>query len=197
MLTGRQKQSGLTLIELMITLTIVAVLLLVGLPSFFAWMQSSQIRNAADSILNALVLARTEAIRQNKPVNFQLVTTVTAACAVSTSGTNWVVSLENPAGKCNQAQSDTVAPRIVQKRAANEGSPNVVVAADLATITFNGVGQATNLTVSPTSITVTNPTGGTCASTGGTIRCLRVDTTPAGQIRMCDPARASTDPQGC
>jgi type IV fimbrial biogenesis protein FimT len=197
MLTPRRNPSGFTLVELMITLTIAAVLLLLGLPSFFAWLQSSQIRNSADSILNALALARTEAIRRNTPVNFQLVTTVTASCTVSTSGTSWVVSLESPAGKCNQPQSDSVAPRIVQKRAVNEGSPNVVVAADLATITFNGMGQATNLVVSPTSITVTNPTGGACASAGGPIRCLRVDTTPGGQIRMCDPARASTDPQGC
>lgn len=200
MLTLRRNSAGATLIELMIAFTVFAILLVIGVPIFSAWIQSSQIRTSAEAILDGLGLARAEAVHQNKLVSFQLVTTVTGSCAVSASGANWVVSLDDDAsGKCDQPPSDSTAPRIVQKRAANEGSPNAVVAADRATITFNGTGQVTR-PASPASINITNPTGGTCAAAGGgggPMRCLRVEVTTAGQIRMCDPARSSTDPQAC
>ncbi len=199
----RRNPPGFTLIELLVTLSIVGILLVAGIPSVSAWMQNTQIRNSAESTLNGLVLARTEAVRQNKTVNFQLVTDVTNSCALSASGGSWVVSRDDPTGKCANAPAeslalaDRVTPFIVQTRAAHDGSGNAVVAAGQTTITFNSLGQATNLGASPRSITVTNPTGGSCAADGGPMHCLRVDVTTAGQIRMCDPALASTDPRAC
>ncbi len=41
-------------------------------------------------------------------------------------------------------------------------------------------------------------TGGGCQDAGtGAMRCLEVDVTMSGQVRMCDPALPATDPQGC
>lgn len=192
-----REQRGFTMIELMIGLTIFGLLLLFGAPSFSAWIQSSQIRNSAESIQNGLILARAEAVRRNRTVNFQLVDSLTASCAISASAGNWVVSSSNPAGLCDLAPSDTSSPGTIQKRSTNEGSPNAVVAADQGTIAFNGLGRATNLAASPANINITNPSGGTCASAGGRMRCLRVDVTTAGQVRMCDPALAAPDTRAC
>lgn len=187
-------QSGITLIEVMIGLVILGILLAAGLPSFSQWIQSSQIRTSADALQNGLTLARTEAVRRNTNVRFQLVSTTTAACALSDTGSSWVVSLDDPTGACDSAASDTVAPRIVQIRASGEGAPNAVInGGGVSTITFNGTGQAS---VAAT-LNVTNPTGGTCAAVGGQMRCLRVTVSTGGQVRMCDPARAADDPQGC
>lgn len=197
MLIHRRGQHGLTLIELMIGLAIFGMLLLSGAPNFSAWIQSSHVRNAAESIENGLTLARAEAVRRNTPVNFHLVDSLTASCVVSATAGNWVVSRADPAGKCDVAPSESVLPRTIQKRSTNEGSPNAVVAADQGTITFNALGRATNLAAATASFNVTNPSGGTCASVGGRIRCLRVDVTPAGQVRMCDPALAATDARAC
>ena len=202
MLTRRNPQ-GFTLIELLITLSIVGILLAAGFPGFLAWMQNTHIRNSAESALNGLALARTEAVRQNKTVNFQLVTNVSSSCALSVSGGSWVVSREDPSGKCNLPPAESLAPAnrvtpfIVQARAGNDGAANAIVAAGQTTITFNSLGQATNLGASPRSINVTNPKGGACAVDGGPMHCLRVDVTAAGQIRMCDPALTSTDPRAC
>lgn len=190
-------QRGLTMIELMIGLTIFTLLLLVAAPNFSAWIQSSHIRNSAESIQNGLILARVEAVRRNQTVNFQLVDSLTASCAISALAGNWVVSRSSPAGSCGAAPSDTSSPFIIQKRSTNEGSPNAVVAADQGTITFNGLGRATNLAASPASINITNPSGGSCASATGPMRCLRVDVTKAGQVRVCDPALATTDARAC
>ena len=59
------RQRGLTLIELMIGVVITGILLAMGVPSFASWLQSSQIRTAAGSILDGLQLAHAEAIRRN------------------------------------------------------------------------------------------------------------------------------------
>lgn len=189
------RQAGMSLIELMIGIVVLGILLVLGAPTFSRWTQSSQIRNSAEAIHNGLMLARAEAVRRNTTVRFQFVTTTTGACALSDTGANWVVSLDNPAGACDAAPSDNVAPRIVQVRSAAEGSRNAAVnAGGVSLITFNGTGQATG--GAPAAINVTNPTGGACAP-GGPMRCMRVTVATGGQIRMCDPARAAGDPQGC
>lgn len=187
------RQAGMSLIELMIGIVVFAILLALGAQTFSRWHQSSQIRNAAEAVHNGLMLARAEAVRRNTTVRFQFVTTTTSACALSDTGTNWVVSLDDPAGHCADAPSDDVVPRIVQVRSAAEGSRNAAVnAGGVSLITFNGTGQAS----AAAAINVTNPTGGACAP-GGPMRCMRVTVATGGQIRMCDPARAAGDPQGC
>ena len=190
-------QRGVTIVELMIGLVLMAMLLVLAAPSFVAYFQNSHIRNSAESIQNGLLTARAEAVRRNKLISFQFVDTMTSACALSTAGTNWVISQNSPAGACDQAPSESTAPLIIQKRSSAEGSQQAAVTAAQATITFNGLGRATNLGASPSSINVTNPSGGTCVAASGAMRCLRVDVTTAGQVRVCDPALASTDVRSC
>jgi type IV fimbrial biogenesis protein FimT len=189
------RHAGFTVIELMIGLIVLGILMAMGIPSFARWIQSSQIRNSAEAIQSGLMFARTEAVRLNTRVRFQLVTTTTAACALADTGASWVVSLDDPAGACDSAASDTVAPRILQIRNSAEGSPNAVVNGNgQSQINFTGNGQASIAA----TINITNPTGGACATTpSGVMRCLNVTISTGGQIRMCDPARAANDPQGC
>jgi type IV fimbrial biogenesis protein FimT len=178
-------QRGVTMIELVVVVAIIAILAAIAIPSFSTWIQNSQIRNSAEAIQNGLQLTRNEAVRRNTLVSFWLTTTADATCALSTAGPNWVISFDNPASLCANAfineafpVSDAVnnpAPRIIQMRSASEGSP--VPAADI-------------------NINITNPTGGACAA-AGKMRCLRVVVSPNGQVRMCDPSLANTDPRGC
>lgn len=189
---------GATLVELMIGLAIVALLFAMGAPSFFTWIQNSQIRTSAEAIQNGLYLARAEAVRRNTTTRFQLTTTLNSSCALSVSGTSWVVSLDDPSGACDSAASDTVAPRIIQTRAGTEGTTNAVVVAAQSSIAFNGLGRVTPVPVGNIDIDISNPAGGACATASAAgMRCLRVRVAAGGQIRMCDPILASTDPQGC
>lgn len=198
MLKPRHLQKGATLTELLIGVGIVASLFAMGAPSFRGWVQNSQIRTSTEAIQNGLRLAHGEAVRRNALVRFQLTSNLTASCALSTTGGNWVVSLDSPVGACNAAPSDTVAPRIIQTRSSAEGSTNAVITAGQSSIIFNGLGRITPVPAGNIDIDITNPTGGTCATTGTDgMRCLRVRISTGGQIRMCDPLLASTDPQGC
>ena len=197
MLTLADGQRGYSLIELAIGLVILSLMMTMGIPSFSTWIQNSQIRTAAEDIQSGLQLSRAEAVRRNMPVRFQTTTTADNACALSTTGGNWVISLDDPSGACAAVPSATIAPRIVQLRAAAEGSVNAAVTAGQSPITFNGLGRVTPVPSGDIDIDITNPTGGTCVAAGGPMRCLRVVVSTAGQIRMCDPTLASTDPQGC
>ncbi len=192
--------AGFTLIELMIGLTVLGMLLMIGLPSLATWIQNTQIRTAAEGMQSGLQLARAEALRRNTSVRFQLVDTLTSACALSATGTNWVVSLADTTGACQQAPSDTTAPQIIQKKASAEGAPNANIAATGGTsVTFNGIGRVIN--VGPlTRVDITNARGGACKTAGADepMRCLRVAVSSAGQVRMCDPAVTDvTDPRSC
>jgi type IV fimbrial biogenesis protein FimT len=203
----RRAQAGVSLIELMIGLTIVAFLLFLGVPEFSNFLQNTQIRNAAETTLAGLTLARAEAVRRNAPVRFQLVSDLTAGCAVSTSALNdsnalnWVVSLEDPAGACDVDPGDT-APQIVQKKSAREGSRNVLVSTTgTPALTFNGLGRVSG--VGGLQRLDFKSASGICVhvdDVNGTMRCLAIMVTSGGSIKMCDPkvpASIPPDPRHC
>ena len=58
------------MIELLVTMTVAAILLMLALPSYTEFMRNTRIRGTADSIASGLRLAQTEAIRMNQNVEF-------------------------------------------------------------------------------------------------------------------------------
>ncbi|HVC12291.1 MAG TPA: GspH/FimT family pseudopilin [Burkholderiales bacterium] len=196
-------QRGVTLIELMIGLVIMALVLFLGVPAFTTFLQNTQIRNAGATTLQGLDLARSEAVRLNTPVRFQLVSDFTSACTLSTTSLNWIVSLADPTGLCNVAPaggnaSTAAAPQIVEEKNASEGSANVAVTADASNVVFNGLGRVVGTGI--TQIDLSNPAGGNCqnATTPGPMRCLRIQVSTGGQAKLCDPkVTDTTDPRVC
>ena len=194
----------MSLIELMVGIAIVALLFALAAPSFGTWIQNSRIRTTAESIQDGLMLTRGEAVRRNTDVRFQLTTTLDSNCALSTSGTNWVINLGlyDPTGACGNPSADPgdpnpPAPGIIQVRAGAQGTINALVDASQSLIVFNGLGRLTPVPAGNINIAISNPVGGSCAVDGGPMRCLQVEVSPAGQVRMCDPVFPSTDPIGC
>ena len=81
---------------------------------------------------------------------------------------------------------------ILQKGAV-ANSANVKVNASQTVFAFNGLGQQASTTepttTAPEAMTVQiTATEGSCVQAGGEIRCLNITVSPAGQVRMCDPA---------
>jgi type IV fimbrial biogenesis protein FimT len=135
-------------------------------------------------------------VRRNTIVRFQL---VTGACQLGENGPSWFVSLDEAAGDCSIDPEEKNAPRGIQFRDGAEGSDSktaIVSAGNISSYVFNGVGR---LTTPPSVIDVTNGNipGLSCKASGGGVRCLRVAVSAGGQIRMCDPALPSSDPQAC
>ena len=195
------------MIELAVTMVILALLLVGAGPSMGAWMRNTQVRNTASSILAGLNRARNEAMRRNVPIRFSLVSladsaTMGSSCALSGSGVSWVVSVRDPAGNCQYAPATVAAdasdPMIVETNAGGVGGKNVVVAAKIAdgsaaanTVTFNAFGRIAD--AAPIGfINVNNSTA------GGEFRSLRVELGNGGTARLCDLSIASgTDPRVC
>lgn len=196
---GLRRMRGVSLVELMIGLAIVGIIMTIGLPSFNIFLQNTQIKNAAETTLAGITLARAEAVRRNALVRFSLVSDLTSGCVLSTGSLNWIVSLSDPTGKCDIAPSETVAPLTVQKKSASEGSPNITVAATgSSAIVFNGLGRPSGASI--TQLNFSNVTG-VCEHvdpTNGTMRCLRVLVSTGGQAKLCDPkVTDATDPRYC
>lgn len=204
MLTSRRRRLGFSLIEMMIAVVIAALLIMIGLPNMSLWLNNTRLRTAGETLLTGLQLARAEAVRRNTTVRFQLVSDLTSACALSTSGTSWVVSLADPTGACEAAPSDINPPQIIQKKSGAEGTSGVVLAAGgAATVHFNGLGRVTTPggVLNMTNIEITNPAVGVCQhvdAVNGTMRCLRIRISAGGEVKMCDPAVTdATDPRIC
>ena len=189
-----RSSSGFTLIEMMITLAVFALLLMVGLPSMTTWLQNSQIRTSAETMQMGLQFARAEALRRNVPVRFQLVDSLAGGCALSDKGTSWVINLGDidVTGKCDQAESEDVDARILQKRSGAEGTSNATVesAAGAKYVKFNGLGRVIDElgVLEITQIDIRGPAGSVCQDTKGPLRCLRLTLSNGGGVRMCDPA---------
>ena len=200
-----KRMQGISLIEMMVALAISAFLLFLGVPAFSQFLQNTQIRNAAETTLAGLNLARAEAVRRNAAVRFQFVSNLTSGCTISTAALNnstalsWVVSLADPEGACDAAPSDTVAPQIVQKKSALEGTRNVLVSTTSAPVlTFSGLGRVSGAVL--TRIDFSNASG-VCEHippNDGPMRCLAIVMTSGGQAKLCDPAVGdTTDPRHC
>ena len=188
--------SGFSLIELMITLAVLGMMFMIALPSMGTWLQNTQIRTSADAMQAGLQLARAEALKRNTTVRFQLVDTLTSACALSAPGRNWVVSLADTSGQCNVDASETTAPQIIQKRASAEGSPNAVRHGHRRhERAFNGLGRRSAAAAPPPDpIDITNPNNGACKTLGR----QRADALPADhrqrrRARCACATRRSTD----
>lgn len=170
----RGRSAGFTLIELMIAVTLLAILLSVGLPSFQQMMRNYEVRVAAESVANGLQRARAEAVAKNARVQFVL-----------GAGTSWYVDFvatPNPAAR-------------LDSKASTDGSTNAtltVLPVGATTITYNQLGQM----VTP------NPDGSapltqvSLAATGGN-QNLRVIIGAGGNARVCDPSLPSSNVRAC
>lgn len=196
---------GVTLIELVVVVALMALLLMAVMPSASAWIRNTQIRSVATSLQTGLQRARAEAMRRNTNVRFSLVRLSNSAvmdnsCSVGEDGMSWVVSLDDPAGKCATAVSDTTEPRILDKHATGSGSQSVVVhgddvaSKDADTVVFNGFGRAVDMSPAATLTTLNIDNN----VPGDDFRALRIVVGTGGAIRMCEPkVTASSDPRKC
>lgn len=214
----RSASRGMTLIELVVAFAVMALLIGLGMPSLADWMQNVRVRGTAESLSGVLQMARSEAVRTNGTVIFQVTTSIENDCAVSPDGTSWVISLCPAEGACgaepdrNQlrpAGGCAGGPMILAK-GNFEGGESAQITMDNGMICYSGLGRinpaAGNCpagSLDPaasggTAIIDIVSTRGDCVDAGGTMRCLRINIGPGGESRLCDPAVTdATDPRIC
>ena len=177
MLSLDMKQArGFSLIELMVVVAIVAMLAIVGLPNYAIWVQNTAIRNATESVLNGLQLARSEAVARNTSIDF-----------VVNANSGWTFGCATASATC---------PAVIQAKSANEGSSGTLVtinnAAIADTVRFGNFGALADNGGAAISIDIDSTTLSAADS-----RQLRVDISTGGSVRMCDPSLGGQDPRRC
>jgi type IV fimbrial biogenesis protein FimT len=170
---------GVTLIELLITIVVFGILMMLGVPTFRTYIANTQVRAAAEAVLNGIQLARAEAVRRNVGVQFQL-----------GAGTTWQVCTVDNLGNCTE---------VITQRAAEEGMTTtttlVVTPGGATTVTYNGLGRTIPNADGSNSITQVDAQSTTLA--GPEARNLRVVVGVGGTVKMCDPKVPATDPRSC
>lgn len=184
MLSKLHNSLGFSLIEMMIAIAIVAITVVMGVPSYRLWIHNTEIRTAAESVQNGLQKARAEAVARNTNVAF----------ALTGESPDWASSW----------QVSTVSPAaLIESRSGNDGSKKVTArgyetngSTTAKSITFNNLGG-----VAPIANTLRRVDFDSLLLKAGEGRILRVSIGNGGagsNIRMCDPALAAgSSPRAC
>jgi len=86
----KRRAAGFTLMELMFTVLIVAILLAVAVPSFRQFTRNNRVTAAQNDLVTSLTLARSEALRRNRPVSV-CASTDGSSCGDETDwGSGWI-----------------------------------------------------------------------------------------------------------
>lgn len=179
--------SGFSLIEAMITLTVLAVILVLGAPSLVSWTNNARVRTASQGLQDGLRFAQAEAVRRNRTVEFFLVDAQPALASVSAAnGRNWGVrAYPNPPAAPNE---------LIRVGVAASSNDEVTVTGPRS-VCFGPAGQQITLA----AINCAAAEQQFNVSSARADRPLRVVVSVGGRVRMCDPARAlaANVPEGC
>lgn len=200
MLSRRHK--GFSLVELIVGLAVLALLIALGVPQYAAFTANARIRATTEGVTAGLNLARAEAVKRNARVEMVLtddppVEGLVNSLTPSTSGTNWMVREWVPS---------TNSYNFIEGKAGAEGSgrdeSGVIVTSSSTDASYDGrvtfTGFGAMAIGQPVTFQFTYPAAGACAAASGPLRCLNINVSPGGQIRVCDPKVTDTkDTRAC
>lgn len=200
MLSRRHK--GFSLVELIVGLAVLALLIALGVPQYAAFTANARIRATTEGVTAGLNLARAEAVKRNARVEMVLtddppVEGLVNSLTPSTSGTNWMVREWVPSSNSYN---------FIEGKAGAEGSgrdeSGVIVTSSSTDASYDGrvtfTGFGAMAIGQPVTFQFTYPAAGACAAASGPLRCLNINVSPGGQIRVCDPKVTDTkDTRAC
>jgi len=153
---NRQKNTGMTLIEVMVVVAIIGIIVAIAAPSFSTMLEKQRIKGAAEAVLADLRWARAESIKRNVRVRVTFAT-----------GSNWSYTINTfPA----LTTSDGVLPKTVN----GSDFPSTTLetasfAGRVAYTTFDPI-RGTNLNNGTVTISSNNFSASVIISTLGRVR---------------------------
>ncbi|MFO1474174.1 MAG: GspH/FimT family pseudopilin [Lysobacterales bacterium] len=88
------RQSGFTMVELMVTVAVAAVLLALATPSFEGVLNGNRLASQSNELVAALQIGRSEAVKNNARVIVCRSTNLTT-CAAGAAWTGWVAGIDS------------------------------------------------------------------------------------------------------
>ena len=190
------------MIEMIVTISIFALLVALGVPAMRSWVANTKVRAVADALQNGLRMAQTESLRRSRQVVFALTNTANpqlgfTAVNNGNSATYWAVQTV-PAVTGEVGQVIQTGVLMSAGSTININGPSAVC--------FNSVGRlVANAAPGPTNATCTTPPTVNnipmfvyqVTLTGGAP--MSVELGLGGHLHLCDPNQtlSSTNPYGC
>jgi len=128
-----QRVSGFTLTELMVTLTIGAILLTAGAPSLSRFIESNRLATVTNEFIIQVNTARAEAVKRGVPVILCESTSGTACTTTGSWNNGWLAFAD-----VDSSSAWTVGDSMLLVHAAIPGNLSITSAAN--TVTFNRLG---------------------------------------------------------
>lgn len=193
--SGRAAVAGFTMVEMMVSIAIVAILAGVAMPRLGEMMASRKVQGAAQSLAAAYRGAQTEAIRRNRTVEVLFTgtepiaaNTVSATSTTASAARHWLARVTNPTGN-----GDFVGGMSLTGDLASV----TLTHGTLRSVGFTASGRALDLSAGPAApVALAAPLVVQVNATGTSRRlCVAVNT--GGSVRVCDPSRPSGSPTAC
>lgn len=177
------RKKGFTLIELMVTIAVAAILMMVGVPSFVAFHRNSQLTSAANSFIAALNAARGEAMKRGRQA-------VVVPRADNDWATGWTVFVDTDNNR-KLDDSDILITRQDALPAYFSATGQGTAKSSPAYIMFNpsGYTQTSDSTFQPATLKIERNDIPDAAKTRQT-RIVVIAKT--GRARVCQPATDTT-----
>jgi type IV fimbrial biogenesis protein FimT len=193
-MTARPRRRGFTLIELLVGLAVIALLLMFGVPSFTTFLRNSEIRSTAESLVNGLRAASTEAANRNARVAFTL---------AGSGDAGWTINVvKDPATK----ELEQPPIQAYSRKEAGANTKVTLTPGNKLQVTFTGLGRVENQCTPDDHLQQIDIE----SVVSGEARPLRIiiddpnPTDPAKPrgLRLCDPdpalaALSPPDPRAC
>jgi len=178
----RRQLSGITMIEIMVTVAIIGVLLVVAVPSFQQFLDIRRLKNQTEAIADMLRLAKSEAVKQSHVPAAGNARVVTATINPAAP---WFVGLSNTNVACTSSadcqinEGGTGVTRFLSASTSECSGCTLTSPAAAVTITFSMRGVVLGAGTART-ITVTSPLG----------RTLNVNISAIGRVVVCSAGGA-------
>ena len=168
--------AGFTTIELMVTVSIVAVLMAIAAPSFTLLIERWRVRDAVEAMTSTLYLARAEAIKRGGHIGIQKIPKTAPGCKLASTNEEWgcgwfLFEDLNSDGKwqATEAKIQTI---------VTHANTNVIHKSGGASIKVDRYGMMSGLNAkgfifAPEPAGISSPaTRGICMASGGRIRVI-------------------------
>lgn len=170
----RRWSRGFSLVELMIGIAVVAILLVIAVPSFNSIINSNRLKTTANAVIGSLNTARMAAVQRNVNAQFcsnSATTNTTSALGKACGSTNAGAVFALPSPSATTALAVATAPPELS-------IPSVQIHGTSAAIVFNSLGQGA------AASTPTTPFGTSTGSTVVDICSTAISTNNHIQVNM-------------
>jgi type IV fimbrial biogenesis protein FimT len=190
---------GFTLVEVLVTLSVFALLIALTVPVMSTWVANAKVRASADALQNGLRMAQAESLRRSRQVVFSLTNSSSPSSSLTAvqNGGHW--SLNTIPSMTDGSETS----EFIESGTLTTTSANVAISGPAA-ICFNSMGRpvgnsSTGITGASCSTPVSNPAARYVITLPGADKSLRVEVALGGQVHLCDPAKSlsSSNPDGC